>query len=143
MACGLCRSVWCTDRVPVPRLEKSGLGPFHKFHRSIDRVRGAQYLGVFRITGNRPQSEVAVTWKRGKMKVIVADKISERGVEFLKQAGWNVVQTTKETLGGELADAEAVIVRRAKRGTPDLRDRAPRLGGVGGGGVGVDNIDLE
>ena len=34
------------------------------------------------------------------MKVIVADKISERGVKLLKeQAGWNVVLTTKETIG--------------------------------------------
>ncbi len=32
------------------------------------------------------------------MKVIVADKISERGVELLKKTGWNIVQTTKESL---------------------------------------------
>jgi len=29
------------------------------------------------------------------MKVIVADKISERGVELLRSAGWNIVLTTK------------------------------------------------
>ena len=40
--------------------------------------------------------------KRGKMKVIVADKISERGVELLKETGWNIVQTTKETLDGRV-----------------------------------------
>ena len=32
------------------------------------------------------------------MKVIVADKISERGVELLKKPGWNIVLTTKETI---------------------------------------------
>jgi D-3-phosphoglycerate dehydrogenase len=77
------------------------------------------------------------------MKVIVADKISERGVELLKQTGWKIVATTKETLGGELAEAEALIVRSATKVTADLLDKAPRLRVVGRAGVGVDNIDLD
>jgi len=76
------------------------------------------------------------------MKVIVADKISDRGVELLKQTAWNVVQTTKETLAGELADADALIVRSATKVTADLMSKAPRLRVVGRAGVGVDNIDL-
>jgi D-3-phosphoglycerate dehydrogenase / 2-oxoglutarate reductase len=77
------------------------------------------------------------------MKVIVADKISERGLELLKQTGWNIVQTTKDTLVGELADAEALIVRSATKVTPELMAKAPRLRVVGRAGVGVDNIDLD
>jgi D-3-phosphoglycerate dehydrogenase len=78
------------------------------------------------------------------MKVIVADKISERGVKLLKeQAGWNVVLTTKDNLVAEIADAEALIVRSATKVTPELMDKAPRLRVVGRAGVGVDNIDLE
>src|SRR3984957_17860501 len=78
------------------------------------------------------------------MKVIVADKISERGVALLKeQAGWNVVLTTKDTLNAEIADADALIVRSATKVTPELMERAPRLRVVGRAGVGVDNIDLE
>ena len=77
------------------------------------------------------------------MKVIVADKISERGVELLKETGWKIVATTKETLGGELADADALIVRSATKVTADLLDKAPRLRVVGRAGVGVDNIDLD
>jgi len=78
------------------------------------------------------------------MKVIVADKISERGVALLKeQAGWNVVLTTKETLNTEIADAEALIVRSATKVTPELLEKAPRLRVVGRAGVGVDNIDLD
>ena len=77
------------------------------------------------------------------MKVIVADKISERGLELLKKTGWNVVQTTKENLTAELADAEALIVRSATRVTPELMDKAPKLRVVGRAGVGVDNIDLD
>src|SRR5271169_7234196 len=78
------------------------------------------------------------------MKVIVADKISERGVALLKeQAGWNVVLTTKDTLNAEIADAEALIVRSATKVTPELMEKAPRLRVVGRAGVGVDNIDLD
>jgi D-3-phosphoglycerate dehydrogenase / 2-oxoglutarate reductase len=77
------------------------------------------------------------------MKVIVADKISEHGLELLKQTGWNIVQTTKDTLGAELADADALIVRSATKVTPELMDKAPRLRVVGRAGVGVDNIDLD
>ncbi len=77
------------------------------------------------------------------MKVIVADKISERGVQLLKQTGWNITQTTTETLTGELPDADALIVRSATKVTADLMDKAPRLRVVGRAGVGVDNIDLN
>jgi D-3-phosphoglycerate dehydrogenase len=78
------------------------------------------------------------------MKVIVADKISERGVQLLKdQPGWNVVLTTQETLAGEIAAADALIVRSATKVTADLLDKAPKLRAVGRAGVGVDNIDLE
>jgi D-3-phosphoglycerate dehydrogenase len=78
------------------------------------------------------------------MKVIVADKISERGVQLLKeQPGWDVVLTTNETLAAEIATADALIVRSATKVTADLLDRAPKLRAVGRAGVGVDNIDLE
>jgi D-3-phosphoglycerate dehydrogenase / 2-oxoglutarate reductase len=78
------------------------------------------------------------------MKVIVADKISERGVKLLKeQPGWNIVQTTKDNLLGELANADALIVRSATKVTAELLEKAPHLRAVGRAGVGVDNIDLE
>src|SRR6201997_3576960 len=77
------------------------------------------------------------------MKVIVADKISERGVDLLKAAGWNIALTTKDTLHAEIADADALVVRSATKVSPELLDKAPRLRVVGRAGVGVDNIDLE
>jgi D-3-phosphoglycerate dehydrogenase / 2-oxoglutarate reductase len=77
------------------------------------------------------------------MKVIVADKISERGVELLKAAGWKIALTTKDTLNAEIADADALVVRSATKVTPELLEKAPRLRVVGRAGVGVDNIDLE
>src|SRR6202163_223999 len=77
------------------------------------------------------------------MKVIVADKISGRGVQLLTDTGWNVVLTTKDNLHSEIADAEALIVRSATKVTAELLDKAPKLRAVGRAGVGVDNIDLE
>jgi D-3-phosphoglycerate dehydrogenase len=78
------------------------------------------------------------------MKVIIADKISERGVQLLKdQPGWNIVLTTKDTLDAAIADADALIVRSATRVTADLLDKGHKLRAVGRAGVGVDNIDLE
>ena len=72
------------------------------------------------------------------MKVIVADKISERGVELLKQTGWNIVLTTKDTLLGELGDADALIVRSAtKRDTgPAAEGAASSRGGARGSRCG-------
>src|SRR6202795_5111577 len=78
------------------------------------------------------------------MKIIVADKISERGVQLLKEPpGWNVVLTTNDTLRKESADAEALIVRSATKVTAELLDQAKKLRTVGRAGVGVDNIDLD
>jgi len=78
------------------------------------------------------------------MKVIVADKISERGMQLLKdQPGWNILVSTKETLDSEIAAADALIVRSATKVTAELLDKALKLRAVGRAGVGVDNIDLE
>ena len=77
------------------------------------------------------------------MKVIVADKISDRGVELLRQTSWNIVLTTKETVNAQIADADALIVRSATKVTPQLLEKASRLRVVGRAGVGVDNIDLD
>src|SRR5438094_8743362 len=78
------------------------------------------------------------------MKVIVADKISDRGVQLLKeQPGWNVVMTANDSLKAEIADADALIVRSATRVTAELLDCAKKLRAVCRAGVGVDNIDLD
>jgi D-3-phosphoglycerate dehydrogenase len=78
------------------------------------------------------------------MKVIVADKISDRGIQLLKsQPNWQIVLSTKENLLAELPTADALIVRSATKVTADLLAHAPHLRAVGRAGVGVDNIDLE
>jgi D-3-phosphoglycerate dehydrogenase len=77
------------------------------------------------------------------MKIIVADKISERGLALLAETGWEIAKPTPASLPSELANADALIVRSATRVTAELLEAAPRLRVVGRAGVGVDNIDVE
>ncbi len=77
------------------------------------------------------------------MKIVVADKISERGLALLGEPGWEVVVPAAGSLEAALAGADALIVRSATRVTDALLERAPRLRVVGRAGVGVDNIDLD
>jgi D-3-phosphoglycerate dehydrogenase len=78
-----------------------------------------------------------------RMKIIVADKISERGFALLREAGWDVVTPAAGALASELATADGLVVRSATKVTAELLEHAPRLRVVGRAGVGVDNIDVE
>jgi D-3-phosphoglycerate dehydrogenase len=77
------------------------------------------------------------------MRIIVADPISERGIDLLRATGWEVLRPTKETLDAELPTADALIVRSATRVTAAVLERATKLRVVGRAGVGVDNVDLD
>lgn len=78
------------------------------------------------------------------MKIIIADKISPRGVELLREKpGWNVVTPTAASLPSEIADADALVVRSATKVTAQLLEAAKRLRVIGRAGVGVDNVDVE
>ena len=77
------------------------------------------------------------------MRIIVADKISERGFALLREAGWEVVTPAAGALATEIANADGLIVRSATRVTQELLEHAPKLRVVGRAGVGVDNIDVE
>jgi len=77
------------------------------------------------------------------MKIIVADKISERGLALLAETGWEISTPTPASLPSELATADGLVVRSATRVTAELLDGADRLRVVGRAGVGVDNIDVE
>ncbi|HKN61828.1 MAG TPA: phosphoglycerate dehydrogenase [Candidatus Acidoferrales bacterium] len=77
------------------------------------------------------------------MKIIVADKISERGLELLRETGWEIVSPAAAGLPSELANADGLIVRSATRVTRELLEKADRLRVVGRAGVGIDNIDVE
>lgn len=77
------------------------------------------------------------------MKIVVADKISERGLKLLREKGWNVVTPAAPAVPSELADAEALVVRSATKVTSALLEKAPHLRVIGRAGVGVDNVDVE
>src|ERR1700731_765502 len=77
------------------------------------------------------------------MKIVIADKISERGIELLRESGWQVVLPAAGALPTEIAGADGLIVRSATRVTSDLLNKASRLRVVGRAGVGVDNVDMD
>jgi D-3-phosphoglycerate dehydrogenase / 2-oxoglutarate reductase len=77
------------------------------------------------------------------MKIIVADKISERGIALLRETGWEVALPAAAALPTEIASADGLVVRSATKVTAELLDRAEKLRVVGRAGVGVDNVDMD
>ncbi len=82
-----------------------------------------------------------------RMKVLVADKISSKGVEFLRrQPGLTVVEaygSSPEKLLTLVGDVYAIAVRSETKITAAVFAAAPHLKVVGRAGVGVDNVDVE
>jgi D-3-phosphoglycerate dehydrogenase len=80
-------------------------------------------------------------------KVLVADRIAQRGIEELsRDDSLNV--TVKTGLGENelvelIADCDALIVRSETKVTSKILDAAARLRVIGRAGVGVDNVDVE
>ena len=77
------------------------------------------------------------------MKIIVADKISERGIALLRETGWEIVLPAAGKLLDEIANADGLVVRSATKVTRELLDRAAKLRVVGRAGVGIDNVDMD
>ena len=77
------------------------------------------------------------------MKIIVADKISERGLDLLRATGWEVLTPTAAELPAAIADADGLVVRSATKVTSALLEKAEKLRVIGRAGVGVDNVDVE
>jgi D-3-phosphoglycerate dehydrogenase len=81
------------------------------------------------------------------MKVLVADKISPKGVAFLRQQpGLEVVEaygSSPEKVLELVKDVHAIAVRSETKITAAVFAAAPLLKVVGRAGVGVDNVDVE
>ena len=81
------------------------------------------------------------------MKVLVADKISAKGVAWLKkQPGIDVVEaygSSLEKLLELVKDVHAIAVRSETKITAAVIAAAPLLKVVGRAGVGVDNVDVD
>ncbi|MDP3073260.1 MAG: phosphoglycerate dehydrogenase [Opitutaceae bacterium] len=81
------------------------------------------------------------------MKVLVADKISPKGVAFLRQQpGLEVIEaygSSPEKILELVKDVSAIAVRSETKITAAVFAAAPKLKVVGRAGVGVDNVDVE
>lgn len=81
------------------------------------------------------------------MKVLANDGISALGEKILKEAGYHI--ETSNVPQDQLTDyinannIDVVIVRSATTVRKDLIDACPNLKGIGRGGVGMDNIDVD
>jgi D-3-phosphoglycerate dehydrogenase len=79
-------------------------------------------------------------------KVVIADRISDAGLQLLQRAPeLKVVSTVgePERLPSEVEAAHALIVRSETQVTEDLLAAAPELVLVARAGIGVDNINVE
>jgi len=79
------------------------------------------------------------------MKIVVADDLPASALDLLRAEGWEVDARTGRTpdqLAGDLADADAIVVRSATKVTAPLIAAAPRLRVIARAGTGVDNVDV-
>lgn len=81
------------------------------------------------------------------MHILVADPLSEVGIQYLReQPGFEVAyrpeSSTPEVLA-EIRSTDGLIVRSKTKVTRAVLDAAPKLRVIGRAGAGVDNIDLE
>ena len=80
------------------------------------------------------------------MKVLVADNLSNMGVDILKkESGIEVdvnIGLPKEELIKIIPSYEGLIVRSATKVTADVIEAATNLKVIGRAGIGVDNIDV-
>ncbi|VBB06708.1 d-isomer specific 2-hydroxyacid dehydrogenases signature 3 [Lucifera butyrica] len=80
------------------------------------------------------------------MKILVAETISEKGIEKLMNEGMTVDVNTKlsrEELLKVIGEYDAIIVRSVTKINEEFYRRATKLKVVGRAGNGVDNIDME
>src|SRR5215208_3106358 len=79
-------------------------------------------------------------------KILVADKVADEGLAFLKQSGIAFdakVGVREDELAAEVGNYDALIVRSGAKVTAKVLANPGRLKAIARAGVGVDNIDLE
>ena len=96
-------------------------------------------VGNFR--GNKENKKGGIS-----MKIIVTEKISEKGIEEIKKAGLDLdikVGIPREELISIIKNYDAIIVRSVTKINEELYQAATNLKVVGRAGNGVDNIDMQ
>ena len=80
-----------------------------------------------------------------KIKIFIADEVSDSGLEPLRAAGFAIEKKTglkPAELVAALQGCDGLVVRSETKVTDALMSSAPQLRVVGRAGVGVDNIDV-
>ncbi len=80
------------------------------------------------------------------MKILVADKLADEGLDFLKSAGIAFeikVGLKEDELAAAVVDCDALIVRSGAKVTAKVLANPGILKAIARAGVGVDNIDLD
>src|SRR6476646_7564034 len=80
-----------------------------------------------------------------RMKILVADDVSDTGLQPLTNAGFIVEKQTglsKDELVSALHDCDGLIVRSETKVTAEILEATPNLRVIGRAGVGIDNIDV-
>jgi D-3-phosphoglycerate dehydrogenase len=80
------------------------------------------------------------------VKVLVAEKIGDPGVQVLRDAGFDVeigADWEQGELERRIGEFDGILIRSATKLTAELIERADNLKAVGRAGVGVDNVDVD
>jgi D-3-phosphoglycerate dehydrogenase len=82
-----------------------------------------------------------------KLRILVADPISDKGIEMLKaessfEVTVNLGLKKEDDFAAAAKDAHAIIVRSGVKVTAKVIEAASGLKCIGRAGVGVDNIDV-
>jgi len=78
------------------------------------------------------------------MKVLVSDKIADKGVEILKKAGLDVDVKTgmkPDELKACIGEYHGLVIRSATKPTAEIIEAAKNLKVIGRAGSGLDNVD--
>ena len=82
-----------------------------------------------------------------KLKILVADRIAEKGLARLREAeGVEVdvrIGLDVEALAAAVGDYDGMIIRSGAKAPKEVLEKAGRLRVIARAGVGVDNVDLE
>jgi len=80
------------------------------------------------------------------MRILVADKLAEEGLEFLKQSGVQFdtkIGLKEDELAAAVGAYDALVVRSGAKVTAMVLANPGNLKAIARAGVGVDNIDLD
>ncbi|MBA3306269.1 MAG: phosphoglycerate dehydrogenase, partial [Thermoleophilaceae bacterium] len=78
-------------------------------------------------------------------RVLVAEKIGDKGVELLREAGFDVevgIGWEAGELERRIGEFDGILIRSATKLTAELIAKAGKLRAVGRAGVGIDNVDV-